>query len=127
MLDDVMTIGEGGSELEILLDQKNRETLILQTANDAANLLHNNRSEALSRLVEQQEVSARPQHAADRQHLLFPARKLGALAAAALLEVGKDRIDLIDAHPARQHGRWKQQVFRDVQTGKDAALLGAVS
>ena len=34
-----------------------------------------------------------------------PPGQLGALAAAALLQVGKDRVDLVDAHAARPHRR----------------------
>src|SRR6516165_11302447 len=105
VLDDVMAVGQGRGEMKILLDQEDREAVLLQPANYSADLLHDYRSEALGRLVEQQQGGAGPQHPADRQHLLFAARKLGALAAAPLLEVGKNRIDLADRHAFRQYRR----------------------
>ena len=57
-------------------------------------LLHDDRRQALGRLVEQQQVGAGAQDAGDRQHLLLAARQLGALAAPPLLQVGKELVDL---------------------------------
>ena len=48
-----------------------------------ADLLDDDRREPLGRLVEQQQLRAGAQDAADRQHLLLAAGQLGALAARA--------------------------------------------
>src|SRR5690242_17865606 len=54
VLDDVMAVGEGCGKVEILLDQKDREALLLQPADQPANLLDHDRRQALGRLVQQQ-------------------------------------------------------------------------
>ena len=54
-----------------------------------ADALDDHRRQAFGRLVEQQQLDAGAQDAGDRQHLLLAARQLGALARAALLQVGE--------------------------------------
>src|SRR6516225_10169036 len=100
VLDDIVAIGESRREVKVLLDEKDREALLLQGADDRADLLNDDRGEALGRLVQQQQGRPCPQYPSDSQHLLLAAGKLGALAAAPLLEVGKDRIDFADTHAA---------------------------
>src|SRR5271167_5092929 len=55
VLDDVVTIGEGRREVKVLLDEKDRKALLLQGADDRADLLNDDRGKALGRLVEQQQ------------------------------------------------------------------------
>jgi hypothetical protein len=55
-------------------------TLLLEHADGLADLLDNDRRKTLGRLVEQEEARARAQNPADREHLLFAAGKLRALA-----------------------------------------------
>ena len=126
VLDDVVAVGEGRGKVEILLDQEDREALLLQPADHPADLLDDDRRQTLGRLVEQQQGRAGAQHPADRQHLLLAAGELGALAAAALPQVREDRIDLVDRHAARQYHRREQQVFLDVEAGEDAALFRTI-
>src|ERR1700720_4532200 len=52
VLDDIMAVGEGRGEVEILLDQEDREALIFQLADQPANLLDDDRRQALGRLGE---------------------------------------------------------------------------
>ena len=66
-----------------------------------ADLLHDHRREPLGRLVEQEQVGAGAQDAADRQHLLLAARELGALARQPLLEIGEELKDPLDAQARR--------------------------
>src|SRR5437879_5006244 len=54
MLHDVMPVGHGGREPEILLDEKDREALRLQAPDGGADLLDDHRGQALRRLVQQQ-------------------------------------------------------------------------
>src|SRR5271167_105836 len=126
VLDDVVAIGEGRREVKVLLDEKDRKALLLQGADDRADLLNDDRGKALGRLVEQQQGGAGPQDPADRQHLLLAAGQLGALAAPPLLEVGKDRVDFSYRHAAGRHHWRQQQVLLDIKAGKDAALLRAI-
>src|SRR5271167_4465409 len=80
VLDDVVAIGEGRREVKILLDEKNRQPFLLEPADHFADPLDDDRGEAFGRLVQQQQSGTRPQHPADRQHLLLAAGQLGALA-----------------------------------------------
>ena len=95
-----MAVGDGGGEMEVLLDQQDGEATGFELADDLADALDDHRRQALGRLVEQQEVGTGAQDAADRQHLLLAARQLGALAAPPLREVGKELVDLLQAHAA---------------------------
>src|ERR1700733_7853620 len=126
VLDDVMAIGDGRGEAKILLDQQDREAGVLQMSDDAADLLDDHGRQPLGRLVEQQQPRAGAQDAADRQHLLLAARQLGALAALALDQVGKQLVDLGDRHAARFDDRRQQQILLDRQAREDAALLRTI-
>ena len=126
VLHDVVAVGDGGGEMEVLLDQQDGEAAALELADDLADALHDHRRQPLGRLVEQQQVGAGAQDAADRQHLLLAARQLGALAAPPLLQVGKELVDLGQAHAARLDHRRQQQVLLDIEAREDAALLRAV-
>src|SRR5258705_4914386 len=94
MLHYVVPVRDGGRESEILLDQQDREAPLFQLRDRASDLLHDHRRQSFGRLVQQQQPRARAQDPADREHLLLPAGELGALAREALLQVGKQRIDL---------------------------------
>jgi len=64
-----------------------------------ADLLDDDRREALGRLVQHQKPRAGMQDSCDRQHLLLAARQFGALAVEPLLEIGKQFEDLIQRQP----------------------------
>src|SRR5271169_567579 len=74
---DVVPVGDGRREMEVLFDQQNREALRLELGDGAADLLDDDGGEPLGRLVEQQQPRAGPQYAPDREHLLLAARELG--------------------------------------------------
>src|SRR5689334_850318 len=103
MLDDIMAVRQCRGKAEVLLHQQDGETLLLQRADDGADLLHDDRGQALGRLIEQEQLGTGPQDAADGEHLLLAAGKLRALAFAPLREIGEDGVDLVDAHTARLH------------------------
>src|SRR6476620_11010431 len=58
VLHHVVAIRDGRGEAEILLDQQDREALLLQRADRAPDLLHDHRGEPFRRLVEQQQARA---------------------------------------------------------------------
>ena len=62
--------------------------------------MHDDRRQAFGGLVKEQELSPGAQDAGNRQHLLFAARQLGALAGRTLLQVGKQLVDLGDGKAA---------------------------
>ncbi|EGE57986.1 hypothetical protein RHECNPAF_3500035 [Rhizobium etli CNPAF512] len=81
----------------ILLDQEHGEAfLLIELADRLENALDDQRREAKRRFVEQQELRTRHQGAADRQHLLFAARKRAAALGVTFLETRKERKDLLD-------------------------------
>src|SRR2546421_11316877 len=123
MFHDVIAVRNRRGEAEILLDEQNGKTLFLQRPDGAADLLDDDRRQAFGRLVEQQEPRSGAQDAADREHLLLAAGKLGALAAQPLLDVGKQREDAVDFQPAGFHLGRKVEVLLDIETREDAALL----
>src|SRR5688500_10585436 len=89
VLDDVVAVGDGLGEAEVLLDQQDGKALGLELRDGAADLLHDDRREALGGLVQQEQARTGAQDPGDGEHLLLAARKLGALAPQSLLEVGK--------------------------------------
>ena len=125
VLHDVIAIGYGGGETEILLDQEDGEALRLEGADGTADLLHDDRRQAFGRFVEQQQPRAGAQDSCDRQHLLLAAGELGALAAEPLTQVREQRENAVEIETAGAHLPRQQQVLLDVERGEDAALLGA--
>src|ERR1043166_3357183 len=120
---DVVAVRNGLGEAEILLDQEDGESFLLERVDGAADLLDDDRGEALGRLIEQEEPRAGAQDATDGQHLPLAARQFRALARAeALLEVGEQGEDAVEAEAARLHHRRQQQVLLDAERGEDAAL-----
>ncbi len=124
---DVVAVRNRRGETEILLHQENCEALLLEHPDGLADLLDDHRSQSLGRLVEQEQVGAGAQDAADRQHLLLAARQLGALAGEALLEVGEEREDLLELKPARAHARRQQKIFLHIEAREDATFFRAQS
>ena len=127
VLDHVEAVGQRRGEAEVLLHHHDGQPLFAQRADGAAQRLHDHRRQAFGDLVQQQQLGAGAQDARHRQHLLLATRQAPAGAGAALLQVREHRVDLVEAHAARGHRRWQQQVLLAAQAGEDAALLGAVA
>src|SRR3954468_2358248 len=71
VLDDVVAIRDGGCEAEVLLDEQDGKTLRFEPRDRVSDLLDDDRSQSLGRLVEHQKAGAGAQNARDRQHLLL--------------------------------------------------------
>ena len=123
VLHHVVPIRDGSREAEILLDEQDRETLLLQLADRAADLLHDDRRESFGRLVQQQEPRAGAQDAADCEHLLFAARQFRSLALAPLGQIREQRVDLFDGKAAVAHFRRQHEIFLDIQARENASFL----
>src|SRR6266702_5139676 len=123
VLDDVVTIRDGGCDAEVMLDQKDRKAFLLEPRNGVTDLLDDDRSQTFGWLVQHQEARARAQDARDRQHLLLTAGQFRALAVEALLQVRKQVKDLIERQSACTHHRRQQQVLPHVETGENSAFL----
>ncbi len=124
LLDDIVPVRDRLGEAEVLLHQDDGEPLLLQLGDGAADLLDDDRGEALGRLVEQQQMRPRAQDAGDRQHLLLAAGELGALASQPLLHVREEREDALQRQPALAHLGRQHQVLLHREGGIDPPLLG---
>src|SRR5437762_3167122 len=121
VLHDIVAVRDSRSEPEVLFHQQNGKSLLLQRADGAADLLDDDRSQALGRFVEQQEARAGAQDTPDRQHLLLAAGELGALAAQPLLDVGKQRENAVDGKTARlDHRSEERRVGKEWRLGWSA-------
>ena len=102
VLHHVEAVGDARGEAEVLLDEEDGHAAGLERRQHLADAVDDDRREALGRLVEQQHLDAGAQDAGDGEHLLLAAGELGALAGAALGEVGEEREDLVERHAARR-------------------------
>jgi hypothetical protein len=124
--------GEVEGERGILLDQQDAHLLLLvDAAQDAEDLDHDQRRQAERRLVEQHQARLQHQRARDRQHLLLAARQRAGLLLDALLEpreIAEDAVALGGDHALVPVGVGRDaQILVDRQRGEGAAALGHVS
>src|SRR5215470_5708199 len=111
VLDDVHPIGERRGEVKILLDEDDGVALLLELADDLAELLHDDRRQALGDLVEEEEPRAGAEDARHGQHLLLAAGEAHAGALAPLAQVREHRVQLLDGHAARRDARRQHEVL----------------
>src|SRR6201999_2699609 len=111
---------------EVLLDEQDRKTLLLEQADRIADLLDDHRREAFGRLIKQQQASTRAQDTADGEHLLLTAGEFGPLARRQpLLQIGEQLEDALDRQTVGQNLGRQQQILLDAEARKNAALLRA--
>src|SRR5712692_4365641 len=96
-LDQISVVGEIERQRGVLLDQQHAHVFIaVEVAQDAEQLLYDQRGEPERRLVEQHQARAQHHGAADRQHLLLAAGQGAGLLAAPLLEPREIAVDALD-------------------------------
>src|SRR5260370_16229574 len=88
MLDDVIAVRDGGCEPEILLDQEDRKTFVLEPRDGVADLLNDDGRKAFGRLVQPQGPRAGAQDPRGRHPLLLAARPFRAPPVTPFLETG---------------------------------------
>src|SRR5690606_16737542 len=115
VLDDAVAVGELGGETEVLLPPDDGEAARLERLDDSRDLLDDHRGKSFRRLVQQQHLGARAQDAADRQHLLLAARKLGALAGPSPFDVREELEDLLILHAAFGNDRREHEILRYIE------------
>ena len=126
VLHHVMPIRDGGREAEILLDQQDREALLLQLARSCAPICWTI-------------TGARPSVGSSSSSSRAPVRRMRPIASICCsppdsfvpwllrrsAQVRKQLVDLLDRQAAVAHLRRQHQVLLDVQAREDAALLRA--
>src|SRR3989442_5621857 len=120
-----MTVGDGGGEAEVLLDEEDGEPFALEPSERDTDLVDDRGRQPVGRLVEQQEPGAGSQDAADRRHLLLAARQRRAARPEPLPEVGEEPVDRVDPEPAGPDHRRQQEILLDGEAREDPALLRA--
>ena len=98
-----MAVCELAREVKILLDQQDGEPRLFQALHGAADLVDDHRGQPLGGFVHQHKTRPGAQDARDRQHLLFTARQLVAVAVQPFLKVGKQLVDRGKVKPALGH------------------------
>ncbi len=122
---------ERGRDAEVLLDQEDRETLLLEVLERLDESLDDGRREALRRLVHDEHRRVRHECASDREHLLLTARQLRAAVGLALGEPREELVDAV-ACPLATTGAGRSasgdaQVLVDGEGGKQTPSLGHVA
>jgi hypothetical protein len=123
VIDDVDALRERERRREVLLDQHDRLPGLRKLATRRHQVADDDRRKSLERLVEQDDLRIADQRAADREHLLFAARQIGAAAAAALLEAREHLVDAVERPPFLRGQPGEDQVLLDVERAEDAAIL----
>src|SRR6185437_4513100 len=130
VLDHIGAIGDGERESRILLREQNAPALIAQPGDEAENLGDQHRREAERRLVEHENARLGHQAAADRQHLLLAARKIGRRLVQAPQQHRKELADLADRRIERRGARFrvarisaKAQILAHGQPAENLAAL----
>ena len=126
LLDDRVPVGELDQRAEVLVDEQDGLTLVLQAGETFPNFEAQQRREPLGCLVENEQLGVRHQGAPDRQHLLFAAGQFIAHVASSFGELRKKAVDPVE-RPSRgreaRRGR-RDQVLLDGEGWKDLPPLG---
>src|SRR5260370_23806287 len=117
VIQHIGVVGDFEAHPRILFDQENRNALGLHLLDDTKHLAHDQRRQTLRRLIENQEPRVEQQGAADREHLLFAARKLTAAIELALLEAREQLVDSLDSPRASAFER-NLEIFLDAEIGE---------
>src|SRR5215813_6583654 len=91
-----MAVAQTQQGIDILVDDKDRQSIALERREPAPNFLADQWRQALGGLVEQQQLRIGHQRAADRQHLLLAAGDLVTLVAAALGQTRQEGVNAIE-------------------------------
>src|SRR5215213_11203199 len=119
-------VGQVTRELEILLDQDDRETaLVPQVGDRPADVLDDRGLDAFGRLVEEEEARLHHQRACDCELLLLPTGQVAAAAAEHGFQDGEQLEDLVRqaALAPRQQGEPRFEVLLNGEKREDLAAL----
>src|SRR5215469_14666181 len=119
---DVGAVGHGESEGEVLLHDEDGQSLALELADYPPHLAHEERSQPLRGLVEEEEVGIAHEGAPDGQHLLLAARELVRAIAPTLAQPGEELVHAFQA-PAPAPAPRHLEILADGEGGEDAAPL----
>src|ERR1700712_2125343 len=122
-IEDREPVGNGGADRQILLDEQDGETRLLQLAQNFEQAIDDDGSKTFGRLVKQQKFWTRDERASDREHLLLASGQLAAGGFAPIGERGKHRPDPLD-RPRRPATGGQRKVFLYGKRSENAAMFG---
>ena len=124
VLHHVVPVRDGGREAEILLDQQDRETLLLQLARSCAPICWTITG-ARPSVGSSSSSSARRCAGCGRSRASAARRPtVSCPGSCAAPQIREQLVDLLDRQAAVAHLRRQHQVLLDVEAREDAALLG---
>ena len=94
--EEVVAVGDGGREVTFCSTRSTEMPVRLDGADDLADPLHDDRGQALARLVEQQQRGAAAQHPGHGEHLLLATGQPGAREVGALAQHRELLVDLLE-------------------------------
>src|SRR5690348_16777600 len=77
LVENVVSVGDRERHVNVLLDHENRNTHVLDPAEDVYDFAHDQGGQPFRRLVQNQQRRVQQKRAGDREHLLLAARQLG--------------------------------------------------
>src|SRR5215204_4286021 len=127
-LEQVGAVGDFEHLLHVLLDDEHRVALGADAAHELEHLRHDHGREAHGGLVEEHELRAAHERAADGAHLLLTARHGAGELAAALLEAREQAVDVVEtlgeARPGGRHVGAHLEVRLDGELREQPPALG---
>src|SRR5262245_58045899 len=117
----VDTIRHLQSQVIVLLDQQDREALVLEPLEDAPDFPHDDGRQSLGGLVQQKHAAIREERSAERQHLLLAAGERTRQLPLTLREPGKQRKDPFEREAVRSSAN--KQILLHRQRREDPATL----
>ena len=128
---DELALGEGGRDAEVLLDEQDREPLLLEELERLDQPLDDGRRETFRRLVHHEDLRIRDERTSDREHLLLAARELCAAVPLPFTEPREEVVDAL-ARPLavavrRRPSASDSQVLVDGERRKEPATLRHVA
>src|SRR5206468_8985833 len=127
LVEDADVVGEGEGEGQILLRHQDGHALLLEDGDLVGERLHDQVSQTLGGLVQDEEARIAHESASDREHLLLASREIARPASVELGEDGKGRVDALHRPGRRARGQGPArdlQVLSHGEVREDATVLG---
>src|SRR5579883_2823374 len=120
VVEHIGAVGNLDRGAHVLFDQQHRDAFLTGGDDHLEDFLHDQRRQALRRLVEHQQLGIEQERARDREHFLLTARELAALVGFALRQPRKELVDARNGPRPRSVDRY-HEIFLDRQVCENPA------
>src|SRR5580700_933631 len=126
IIEHIGMVGDLEAHARVLLHEQNGNPLVPHFRDNGENLTHDERCEALGRLVEDEQLGIEQERASDREHFLLAS---GELASAIFLAFGKPREERVDSldRPRSLVLAWHLEILLHAEVGEDSPAFGHIS